>query len=342
MNGGGGGGGGDGGSDRGSLDNTPWCPLIRVERETSASFMCGISSVSSMSAEYTFSSAFRFGSKVWKLGSKRLKEVYSFLIYPMDVEETSQEEGYAVQMTLLSPSSEVDPILVEGRREFNNNATIFVWTASFTSLKPFLSDDSIYVSFSMKILSAGGIFSKDLELQFPSLRCPANQVVDRKVGSFPIILTGIQNISLNGISSPPFAFEGHTWELKMCQNGNLYAFRIMCNRKVGGRFSVCAKIQLSVRSHHSPPTSAASSVPPTPPEEQTSAFRTIHVEGSRRFSDSDDSMFWSFDKRLDKYVRNDALSVEMKIIIYQLKDKPIVEEATVGSLEARLAIDQLT
>lgn len=81
---------------------------------------------------------------MWKLGTKRLKEVYSFLIYPMDVEEKAPEEGYCVQMTIVSKDTGVDPIFVDGRREFHNNATIFVWTASFTSLSPFQSEDAIY------------------------------------------------------------------------------------------------------------------------------------------------------------------------------------------------------
>lgn len=286
--------------------------------------MCGVSSVSSMSAEYTFSSAFRFGSKVWKLGTKRLKEVYSFLIYPMDVEEKAPEEGYCVQMTIISKDATVDPIFVDGRREFHNNATIFVWTASFTSLNPFLVEDGIYLLFCMKIMPPGQpIFSTDLDPDFRRLllKRPDQQTVHSASRTFPIILTGIQNISLNGISSPPFSYEGNTWELKMCQNGNLYAFRIMCNRKVGGRFSIFARIQLSVSI---PPASAASSSENNGNNNSSSSstgFRTIHVEGCRRFCDSDDSMFWSFDKRLDKYVKEDTLSVEMVITVFHAVDK---------------------
>ena len=298
---------------------------IRIERETASSFACGVSSVSSMSAEYTFSSAFRFGSKVWKLGAKRLKDVYSFLIYPMDVDDTSHEEGYSVQMVIVSPDESEDHILVQGRREFNNNATIFVWTASFTSLRPFLQHDTIFISFDMKTLSPGHIFSTDAELDFrDNIRQSAkDQVMDKATGVFPIILTGIRDISLNGISSPSFAFEGNQWELKMCQNGNLYAFRIMCNRKIGQRFSVCAKIQLSVHASPVPAAVTTAATGNTGSSEPVAGtgFRTIHVEGSRRFRDSDDSMFWSFDKRLDKYVNDDALAVEMKITVYRPRDK---------------------
>lgn len=317
---------------------------IRIERETASSFSCGVSSVSSMSAEYTFSSAFRFGSKVWKLGAKRLKDVYSFLIYPMDVDEKSHEEGYSVQMVIVSPNESEDHILVQGRREFNNNATIFVWTASFSSLRPFLYEDTIYISFDMKTLPPGHIFSTDADLDFRDDRRGKNiPTMDKKTGTFPIILTGIRDISLNGISSPAFSFEGNQWELKMCQNGNLYAFRIMCNRKVANRFSVCAKIQLAVQSPPATPvvgdaaasptmtttTVTPAAVTPANSTIESPGFRTIHVEGSRRFRDSDDSMFWSFDKRLDKYVNGDALSVEMKITVYRPKDKSESPESTV-------------
>jgi hypothetical protein len=278
-----------------------------------------------MTAEYTFSPAFRFGSKVWKLGAKRLKDVYSFLIYPMDMDDKGNEEGYAVQMVIMSNSDSItDQILVQGRREFNNNATIFVWTASFASLRPFLVDDRIFITFDMKTLSPGQIFSSDADTDFRE-KNTANMIMEKKTGHFPIILTGIRDISLNGISSPPFSFEGHSWELKMCQNGNLYAFRIMCNRKQVNKFSVCAKIQLAVQSpaassdtngNHNTGSKSISSG-------SSSSSRTIHVEGSRRFRDSDDSMFWSFDKRLDKYVNNDALAVDMMITVYTFKDKPV-------------------
>ena len=301
-----------------SMSNGTHSPEVRVDQVSRSEFLCCIQPFSSLNDEYSYSNLVLFASKTWKIGTKRLKNVFSFLIYPIncdDDDEDEDDEGEEIEaltdririrMTIVSDDH--PSIHVEGCRQFVNNTTIFVWTSSIRSLQDYIESDQLRVVISFAHATN---FNQDL-LSDPEIipticnnSSRSKPEVESKSMAFPIILTGIRGISDRGITSPVCHFENASWELKMCQNGsNLYAFRLMCNRKAQQKqFKIWAKVQLTVRG------------------ESSSSMETIHVEGSRCFFDADDSIFWSFDRKLDRFAKNDALEVKMVISVYKPKEE---------------------